>query len=262
MKHKKPIRLLSLALVCVLLSGCGSFLNRQYGVTEPHSAAYFGSDDRSVLRIESYQDLVNGLLMLVSGRATEATVWFYPSKATPNAAEAMARACSEVQQETPLGAYTVDYLSYTLDDSSHNYSVLRLTIGYRRTAEQVNAIVHATSVSALYDLLSAAADRGDGEVVVQVNSLDQSREEIRDAVAALQLARYMEENPPEQPEEPVESEEASEGVETEEPSEPGEPTEGEDPVEPTLPEDVAPWQVNFYPAEGYAAIVEVLLKGE
>lgn len=235
MNRRNLIRLLSLALICMLLSGCGSFLNRQYGVTEPHSAAYFGSDDRSVLRIESYQDLVNGLLTLISGRAAEATVWFYPSKATPDAAEAMARACSEVQQETPLGAYAVDYLSYTLDDSSHNYSVLHLTIGYRRSAEQMNAIVHTTSVSALYDLLASAADRGDTEVAVQVRVLDQTREEILDAVTAVQLAQYQAENPPEDPEEaPVSA----------------------------LPEDVQPWQVNFYPAEGEAGIVEVLLKTE
>lgn len=253
MKHKKLVGLFSLALVCVLLSGCGSFLNRQYGVTEPHSAAYFGSEDRSVLRVENYQDLVNALLMLVDRRAVEATVWFYPSGATPNAVDAMARACSEVQQETPLGAYTVDYLSYTLDESSHNYSVLHLNIGYRRSAEQVNAIVHATGVSALYDLLTAAADRGEGEVVVQVNTFDQSRQEIRDAVAALQLARYLEEHPPEDTpaEEPEEGEALIE--------------EGEEPAEepePTLPEDVQPWQVNFYPAEGDAGIVEVLLNYE
>ena len=253
MKSNRLVRSLALALVCVLLSGCGSFLNREYSASEPHSAAYYGSDDRSVLRIESYQDLVNALLMQVDRRATEATIWFYPSKATPNAAEAMARACSEVQQETPLGAYTVDYLSYTQDDSSHNYSVLHLTIGYRRTAEQVNAIVHATSVSALYDLLGAAADRGDAAVVVQVSSFDQSRDEIRDAVAKLQLDRYLEENPPEAPAENAGG------------SEPEPPAEGQEPEEapaPALPEDVQPWQVNFYPAEGDAGIIEVLLAAE
>jgi len=251
LKSKRLVCSLALALACVmLLSGCGSFLNREYSASEPHSAAYYGSEDRSVLRIESYQDLVNALLVLIDRRANEATVWFYPSKATPNAAEAMARACSEVQQETPLGAYTVDYLTYTQDDSSHNYSVLHLTIGYRRTAEQVNAIVHATSVSALYDLLDAAAQRGDGAVVVQLNRFDQSRDEICAAVAKLQLDRYLAENPPEEPAVP---EEPAEGEEPEEPRE--EPVSG-------LPEDVQPWQVNFYPAEADAGIVEVLLKAE
>ena len=255
MKHENLIRLFSLVLACVLLSGCGSFLNREYSASEPHSAAYFGSEDRSVLRVESYQDLVNGLLMLIDHRAEEATVWFYPSKESPSAADAMARACSEVQLDTAMGAYAVDYLSYTLGDSSHNYSELHLTIGYRRTARQVSAMVHTTSVSALYSLLPAAAQRGDAEVAVRVGYMDQTRDEICAAVAQLQLELYLAENPPEEP------------VESEEPAEGEEPVEGEDseeavPEEPTLPEDVQPWQVNFYPAEGTAGIVEVLLKHE
>ncbi len=254
MKRKNLIRIISLALVCVLLSGCGSFLNREYGVTEPHSAAYFGSEDRTVLRIESYQDLVNALLMLVSDRAPEATVWFYPSRETPNAADAMGRACNEVRQETPLGAFAVDYLSYTVDDSSHNYSVLHLNIGYRRTAEQVSAIVHATGVSALYDLLNAAADRGADSVAVQVSHFGQTHDEIREAVAAIQLERYLAEHPP------VEPEESENANEEPVPDEPENPESHE--IAPVLPEDVIPWQVNFYPEEGTSGIVEVLLGGE
>ncbi len=50
------------------LTGCGSLLNRDYSVTEPHSSSYYESEDRSVLRAESYQDLVNALLRgLISG---------------------------------------------------------------------------------------------------------------------------------------------------------------------------------------------------
>ncbi len=256
MKCKKLIRFFSLALVCVLLSGCGSFLNREYGVTEPHSAGYFGSEDRSVMRIENYQDLVNALLMLVDQRAVEATVWFYPSRETPNAAEATERACNEVRQETPLGAYAVDYLSYTVDGSTHNYSVVHLTIGYRRTAEQVNAIVHATGVSALYDLLNTAADRGADSVAVQVASFGQTQDEIRDAVAAIQLERYLAEHPPVEPETAEEPGEKSEDP-SEETEDPESPEGGE--TTPTLPEDVTPWQVDFYPAEGTSGIVEVLL---
>ena len=106
-------RLVPVLLLCaLLLTGCGSFLNREYSDSEPHSATYFGGDDRSVLRVESYQDLVSGLLMLISDRAAEATVWLYPSADTPDAADAMARACSEVQQETPLGSYALSYLTY------------------------------------------------------------------------------------------------------------------------------------------------------
>ena len=222
MKNTKPFGLFSAVLVLILLlTGCGSFLNREYSSSEPHSAAYFGGEDRSVLRLETYQDLVNGLLTLVSGHAAEGTVWLYPSEAMPGAAEAMERACAEVQQETPLGAYAVDYLTYTIDETAHNYSVIHLTIGYRRTAEQVAAMVHTTGVSAIHDLLTAAAQAGAPELVIQVAYFDQQQQEVRATVEQVQREVL-----------------------------------GEDVVW----EEVVPWQVNFHPDTAEAGIVEILLE--
>ena len=220
MKKRILAVLLPLAL---LLSGCGSFLNREYSSSEPHSATYFGNEDRSVLRLETYQDLVNGLLTLLADHAAEGTVWLYPSVDMPGAGEAMERACAEVQQETPLGAYAVDYLTYTIDESAHNYSVIQLTIGYRRTAEQVGAMVHTTSVSAIPDLLTAASRANVSELVVQVAYFDQQRQEVRSMVEQVQRQLLPENTPP---------------------------------------EEIVPWQVNFYPDTDEAGIVEILLSGE
>ena len=120
-------------LLCgaLLLSGCG-LLRREYSRTEPHSATYYEGDRRDVLRAESYQDLVNDLLLLVAAHAEEGTVWYYAEEETDLSREAQ-RACAEVQQETPLGAYALDYLTYTVDDGGRGYTQLRFTAGYRRT---------------------------------------------------------------------------------------------------------------------------------
>lgn len=215
-------RLIAVLLPAVLLlSGCGSFLNREYSSSEPHSSTYFGGEDRSVLRVEAYQDLVNGLLTLVTDHAADGTVWLYSSGDLPAAAEAMERSCAEVQQETPLGAYAVDYMTYTIDDSAHNYSVVKLTIGYRRSAEQVAAMVHVTSVSALYDLLTAAVQAGTPELVIQASYFDQRPGEILATVEQVQRESLPED---------------------------------------TAWESVTPWQVNFYPDNDQASIVEILLE--
>ena len=75
---RKRVWALAAALLMLPLTGCGSLLNRDYSVTEPHSSSYYESEDRSVLRAESYQDLVNALLVLISGGAKEGTIWLYP----------------------------------------------------------------------------------------------------------------------------------------------------------------------------------------
>ena len=180
---RKRVWALAAALLMLLLTGCGSLLNRDYSVTEPHSSSYYESEDRSVLRAESYQDLVNALLVLISGGAKEGTIWLYPDDSGLPAPQAAERACLEVQKETPLGAYAVEYLTYTVDETPRNYDAIQLTVGYRRTAEQAAAIVHATSVSALHDLLTEAAAQDKSELVVSVEYFDRQEQQVRQTVA-------------------------------------------------------------------------------
>ena len=183
---RKRVWALAAALLMLPLTGCGSLLNRDYSVTEPHSSSYYESEDRSVLRAESYQDLVNALLVLISGGAKEGTIWLYPDDSGLSAPQAAERACLEVQKETPLGAYAVEYLTYTVDETPRNYDAIQLTVGYRRTAAQVAGIVHITSTSALGDLLREAARNHAAELVVQVGYFDHQAEEVRTQVRQIQ----------------------------------------------------------------------------
>ena len=174
-------------LLCgaLLLSGCG-LLRREYTRTEPHSATYYEGDRRDVLRAEGRQDLVNDLLLLVSAHDMSGTVWLYDSEDGADASQLAQVACDEVLQETPLGAYALEYLTYTVDEGGRGYTQLRFTAGYRRTAQQIKSIVHATNAAALRDLLQAAVENGGKELAVQVNSFDGSRQSVLDSVAALQ----------------------------------------------------------------------------
>lgn len=181
------IRILALLLMLtLLLSGCSSFLYREYSVVQPHSSTYYESEDRSVLRAENYQDVVNDLLLLISDQEKEGAVWLYRGTEELDAAAIAEQACREVQEETPLGAYAVDYLTYTIDSTPRNYVAITLTIGYRRTAEQMDAIVHTTSISALYDLLSAAAASDAAELTVQLSYFQNQQQEVRNIVSQVQ----------------------------------------------------------------------------
>ena len=185
---KKKI-LCVLLLSALLLSGCGSILNREYTALQPHSFTYYEGSDRSVLRAENYQDVVNDLLVLVDDSAKEGVIWLYEGEEQLNAADTAERACREVKEETPLGAYAVDYLSYTVEETPRNYTEIHVTVGYRRTAEQMAAIVHATSVAALYDLLTAAAENDAPELTVQVSYFDAQEDDVREIVSRVQAER-------------------------------------------------------------------------
>ena len=165
----------------MLLSGC-TFLNREYSTVKSHTATYYESGDSSVLRAENYQDLVNDLLMLVAAREEEGVIWFYATEQSMTVEEAIEKACTEVQRETALGSYVVDYLTYKTEEDGHAYSALTVDIGYRRTEEQVAAMVNTTSINAIYSLLTTAVENGETEFTVQVGYYEDQYEDVMDAV--------------------------------------------------------------------------------
>lgn len=168
----KKIVVLALAcLMCFSAVGC-SMLERSYVNVRPHSSSYYESEDKSVLRAETYQDLVNDLLVIVGERAEAGSIWLYAQDGSHDVQQMVERACQEVQHETPIGSYAVEYMTYTIAESSGAYIDVQLTVSYRRSEEQMDHMVNVTGIAALRDLLGAAAERGDSELAVQLGSVD------------------------------------------------------------------------------------------
>lgn len=174
-----------LLALCLMLSGCGNVvLERSYSVSAPHSAVYWENENADTLRADSYQDLVNALLLLLGEHSEEGTVRIYGSD--ENAASMAEQACREVQEETPLGAYLLDYISYT-DAQAHNYYEMKVRLGYRRTAEEQAAIITATSTEALPDLLRLTAAEGAVKhIAVRFGYFTTDRSGLREMVHAVQ----------------------------------------------------------------------------
>ncbi len=181
---KRAICLLLVLATVLLLSGCASFFHREYSVVEPHSSDYYESED--VLRAENYQEVVNDLLILVGEQKKDGIIWLYRDDSAIDVTQLAEQACREVQGETPLGSYAVEYLTYTIDNTPRNYAAISLTIGYRRTAAQMDAIVHATSISALPNLLQAAVEKNVAELTVQVSYFEHQEKEVLAMVADAQ----------------------------------------------------------------------------
>ena len=124
----------------VLLTGCAGLLERDYVHVTPHSTAPMAEGDPSLLRAESYQQLVNGLLYFVTLGAETGTIQLYLDAGDAEAQ--LEAACLEVVQEDPLGAYAVEYIKYHLTPVVSHYEAA-LDITYRRTRDQVASIVSA-----------------------------------------------------------------------------------------------------------------------
>ena len=182
---KIRVLLLSAAL-CLLCSGCGGrgLLEREWSSVTPHSAGYWENGDRDTLRADSYQDLVNAILLLVDDHAESGVIRLYSAEST-DAAQLAADACGEVQQETAPGAYLLDYITYTGADGRGFYE-LSLRFGYRRTAEEQERIINATSAEALPDLLRTAAEEGADRLTVRFGYFSAGRADVEEQIRTVQ----------------------------------------------------------------------------
>ena len=149
MKQHLLAGLLSASL---LLAGCSALLERDYTSVTPHNAVPATEGDPSILRADSYQELVNALIYFVNGGMEAGTVRLYTD--AEKVESFLSDACLEVVQEDPLGAYCVEFIKYTVDPVVA-YSEAHLDITYRRTREQVASIVQATGVTAIRSELEA-----------------------------------------------------------------------------------------------------------
>ncbi len=179
-------KLCLLLALCLLLSGCASLLDREYSTVEPHSNKFWESEDSGTLRAENYQDIVNDLMLLIGRHTDQAVIRFYSYDDGVSVADALEKAAAEVQQETALGSYALEYITSS-STAQRGYYELSVQLGYRRTAEQIASIVNATSVAALQSLLEAALDDGKSELTVRIgywqaedrNAVDQTVESLR-----------------------------------------------------------------------------------
>ena len=66
-----------------------------------------------------------------------------------------------------MGAYAVEYITSS-SQAQRGYYEIAVQVSYRRTEEQIQNVVNATSTEALYTLLQAALDEGKTELAVRI----------------------------------------------------------------------------------------------
>lgn len=189
-------RLLASLLALSLLTGCGGLLEREYSVVEPHSSKFWESEAANTLRAENYQDVVNDLLILVGQHKESASLRLYNMGSELAVAELLDRAINEVRQETPMGAFAVEYITLSHEKQKGRTDV-NVRIGYRRSAEQMQAVLSATSAEALYSLLDYALDHGQTELAVRMGYWDEeSWSKATETVLSLRESRGLTQSPP------------------------------------------------------------------
>ena len=150
----KKVRIIAAALCCALLcSGC-TMLERSHSSSTAH-VDYSVTEDSSILRAESYQALVNSLLYFVTEHVGSGTIRLY--NYTGNVEADLQRACTEVQEADPLGAYAVSGITYE-NTRILTYYEVKFNISYRRSIAEVAEIRSVSGVNGVRQALKRMTD--------------------------------------------------------------------------------------------------------
>lgn len=166
-------------------TGCSSLLERDYVDVTPHNSNPTAEGDPSVLRAESYQELVNALIYFISQGVETGSIRLYGD--SQDAEADLEAACLEVVQEDPLGAYAVDYIKYNIN-SIVTYDEAEVQITYRRSREQVASIISATGTTAIRSELAEAMAAFATERVLRISYFNEDYDYIQSLIRQAYLA--------------------------------------------------------------------------
>lgn len=171
---------LTLALLPAL-PGCASLFQHDYVDIQLHADHPATEEDPSILRAETYDQLVNAIHYMIEQNLTNGVIHISNYKGRDGSTDVesgLSDACDEVKYEDPLGAYAVEYIRHETTYIVSYYEA-SIDISYRRTQEQVKNIVTVTGSSAIRRELQDTLLRFGSEAVLRVSYFTEDERFIR-----------------------------------------------------------------------------------
>ncbi len=166
------------ALLMALLTGCNAF-DRSYSSISTHVDQRVTEDDPSVLRAETYQELVSSILHFVTEGEESGTVRLY--QYTGDVESDLESACQEVLTVEPMGAYALEQLEWEYSRIVSYYECT-FTFTFRRSLEEINAVTTISSTVAFREQLQQTMDSF-GTVLAVRTTLNLTEERIQELIS-------------------------------------------------------------------------------
>lgn len=178
-------RILPLILILCILTGCTGLSPDSHVSLTPHEERGDAAGDDNTVLVEDYLGLRTALMDMIRVGRTDGRirVLTYDGDVESDLTEAV----YGITKQDPLGAYAVDFMTYTCERIVSYYEI-DVQINYRRSVNQIAAVKTVSGTSQLQAQLNAALERCATSLVVLVNSYWEQD------VAAM-TERYWSENP-------------------------------------------------------------------
>lgn len=179
---KRFLVLLLAAVMLFPLNGCSSLFNREIYVEEPYEAGSETPDAEidDAEAISNYAALRQAIIRLVEEHTESAELQF--QNYSGSISQDISTACWEVKSSTPLGAFSVDYISYDLSRIVSYYQA-ELHITYKKSQYQVEALERVENLAAMRTRLSDALRTGETYLVLEIAATALTADMVNDSVS-------------------------------------------------------------------------------
>jgi hypothetical protein len=152
-------------LSALTLSSCSAVFNREYYVEQDYDAGYYETiPDSDIQEVRNYSGMCGALENLIFEYKTEGTIRTKNYAGTVE--DDISKAINYIVRETPLGAFSVDYISPTQPRLFLTYYEFELHIYYKRTQEEI-AEVQLLDIAEIYNRIDNALESFEPQITFQ-----------------------------------------------------------------------------------------------
>lgn len=168
-------RILLILLCTVLLSGCAILAPDSYVSITPHEASEILPAATDAVSAEDFTSLKNAILSFVRTGQTEGII--HVQDYAGNLEKDLPRAAYQVSTTDPLGAYAVEYMTHSCNLLVSYYEI-RISIAFRRTAQEISKIRSVSTQAKMEELLVNALETFDDRIAFRLHNYRQQDEEL------------------------------------------------------------------------------------
>ena len=157
------------ALLCLLLSGCYSWMDGSYSWIAPHEEPGI-HEDASITSVSTYMELRNALCQMVENGEQTRTLSVL-KMGIENVESNMAMAIHYASRSNPVGAYAVNSISYEIGTTGGVPAVM-VTVEYNHNRAEIQQMLSVHGMSAVKDKVMEALNNLDAGLVLRVTGYE------------------------------------------------------------------------------------------
>lgn len=156
-----------LAVLCLLLSGCSSWMNGYYASVTPHKEKVEQRDDE-ITDVSNLQEVREALVNMIENAVESRTISVenLPAQAT---GEIVEKAAQYVLQNDPMAAYAVEDIDYTIGVTGGVPAVV-ITVHYNHNRTQIQRVRQVQGMDRATEFISAALDELEPGIVLKISN--------------------------------------------------------------------------------------------